>query len=87
MARKNDTPQKAAMRELMNGYLKQNNVKIKDSTDVNAIMLDIPGIRIIIQAKGKTQKMDLPFVTINLSYFSFFEFTQTLKRSPKSFLL
>lgn len=38
MARKNDTPQKAAMRELMSGYLKQNNVKIKDGTDVNAIM-------------------------------------------------
>ena len=27
MARKNDTPQKAAMRELMKGYLKQNDVK------------------------------------------------------------
>ena len=38
MERKNDTPQKAAMRELMSGYLKQNNVKIKDATDVNAIM-------------------------------------------------
>ena len=40
MVRKNDTPQKAAMRELMKGYLKQNDVKIKGGTDVNAIMRD-----------------------------------------------
>ena len=44
MARKNDTPQKAAMRELMSGYLKQNNVKIKDGTDVNAIMRDMMSV-------------------------------------------
>lgn len=44
MARKNDSPQKAAMRELMSGYLKQNNVKIKDGTDVNAIMRDMMSI-------------------------------------------
>lgn len=44
MARKNDTPQKAAMRELMNGYLKQNNVKIKNGTDVNAIMRDMMSV-------------------------------------------
>ena len=44
MARKNDSPQKAAMRELMSGYLKQNNVKIKDGTDVNAIMRDMMSV-------------------------------------------
>ena len=44
MARKNDTPQKAAMRELMSGYLKQNNAKIKDGTDVNAIMRDMMSV-------------------------------------------
>ena len=44
MARKNDTPQKAAMRELMKGYLKQNDVKIKDGTDVNAIMRDMMSV-------------------------------------------
>ena len=44
MARKNDTPQKAAMRELMSGYLKQNNVKIKDGIDVNAIMRDMMSV-------------------------------------------
>ena len=44
MARKNDTPQKAAMRELMSCYLKQNDVKIKDGTDVNAIMRDMMSV-------------------------------------------
>ena len=44
MARKNDTPQKTAMRELMKGYLKQNDVKIKDGTDVNTIMRDMMSV-------------------------------------------
>lgn len=44
MARKNDTPQKAVMRELMKGYLKQKDVKIKDSTDVNTIMRDMMSV-------------------------------------------
>lgn len=35
------TPQKAAIQELMKGYLKQNDVKIKDCTDINAIMRDM----------------------------------------------
>ena len=39
MARKKDSPQKAALRELMGNYLKENNVKVKDGTDVNSIML------------------------------------------------
>ena len=34
MARKKDSPQKAALRELMGNYLKENNVKVKDGTDV-----------------------------------------------------
>ena len=38
MARKKDTPQKAALREMMGNYLKENNVKVKDGTDVNSIM-------------------------------------------------
>lgn len=29
MARKKDSPQKAALRELMGNYLKENNVKVK----------------------------------------------------------
>ena len=36
MARKKDSPQKAALRELMGNYLKENNVKVKDGTDVNS---------------------------------------------------
>ena len=39
MARKKDSPQKAALRELMGNYLKENNVKVKDGTDVNSISL------------------------------------------------
>lgn len=39
MARKKDTPQKAMMREFMQSYLKENDVKIKDGADVvNASM-------------------------------------------------
>ena len=30
MARKKDTPQKAALREMMGNYMKENNVKVKD---------------------------------------------------------
>ena len=30
MARKKDTPQKAALREMMGNYLKENNVKVKE---------------------------------------------------------
>ena len=44
MARKKDTPQKAALREMMGNYLKENNVKVKDGTDVNSIMRDMMSI-------------------------------------------
>ena len=40
MARKKDSPQKAALREMMSTYLKDNNVKVRDGTDVNSIMRD-----------------------------------------------
>ena len=40
MARKKDTPQKAALREMMGNYLKENNVTVKDGSDVNSIMRD-----------------------------------------------
>lgn len=42
MARKKDTPQKAALREMMGNYLKEN--KIKDGTDVNSIMRDMMSV-------------------------------------------
>ena len=44
MARKKDSPQKAALREMMNSYLKENNVQVKDGTDVNAIMRDMMSV-------------------------------------------
>ncbi len=44
MARKKDTPQKAMMREFMQSYLKENDVKIKDGTDVNSIMRDMMSV-------------------------------------------
>ena len=44
MAREKDTPQKAALREMMDDYLKENNVKLKDGTDVNSIMCDMMSI-------------------------------------------
>ena len=44
MARKKDTPQKAALRELMSSYMKENNVKIKDGSDVNSIMRNMMSV-------------------------------------------
>ena len=44
MARKKDTPQKAMMREFMQIYLKENDVKIKDGADVNSIMRDMMSV-------------------------------------------
>lgn len=40
MARKNESPQKAAMREMMRSYLKGNGISVKDGADVNAVMRD-----------------------------------------------
>ena len=39
--RKSDSPQKAAMREMMQGYLKENDISIKSGNDVNFIMRDM----------------------------------------------
>ena len=44
MARKNESPQKAAMREMMHDYLKNNDISIKDGTDVNSIMRDMMSV-------------------------------------------
>lgn len=44
MSRKNDSPQKAAMRELMKGYLKENDIRVKDGSDVNSIMRDMMSV-------------------------------------------
>ena len=42
--RKNDSPQKAAMREMMQGYLKENDISIKGGNDVNSIMRDMMSV-------------------------------------------
>ena len=42
--RKSDSPQKAALREMMSNYLKENDVHIKDGSDVNSIMRDMMSI-------------------------------------------
>ena len=42
--RRSDSPQKAALREMMSNYLKENDVHIKDGTDVNSIMRDMMSI-------------------------------------------
>ena len=44
MARRKDSPQKAAMREMMRDYLKNNDISIKDVTDVNSIMRDMMSV-------------------------------------------
>ena len=42
--RKNDSPQKAAMREMMRDYQKDNDIRIKDGTDVNSVMRDMMSV-------------------------------------------
>ncbi len=44
MARKNESPQKAAMREMMCSYLKNNYISIKSGTNVNSVMRDIMSV-------------------------------------------
>ena len=44
MARKKDSPQKAAIREMMHDYLKDNDISIKSGGDVNAVMRDMMSI-------------------------------------------
>lgn len=44
MARKNESPQKAAMREMMRDYLKNNDISIKNGTDVNSVMRDMMSV-------------------------------------------
>ncbi len=41
---RNESPQKQAMREMMQEYLKNNDVRIKDGGDVNAIMRDMMSV-------------------------------------------
>ena len=45
MARRKDSPQKAAMREMMRDYLKNNDISIKDGTDVIILGISEPPVR------------------------------------------
>ena len=44
MAGENDSPQKAAMREMMHDYLKLNDISIETGTDVNSVMRDMMSV-------------------------------------------
>lgn len=44
MARKNESPQNVAMREMMHSYLKDNDISIKNGMDVNTVMRDMMSV-------------------------------------------
>lgn len=44
MIRKNESPQKVVMRERMRCYPKENDIRIKNGADVNAIMRDMMSV-------------------------------------------
>ena len=44
MARKKEIPQKAAMREMMRNYMKNNDISIKDSININSILHDMMSV-------------------------------------------
>ena len=56
--KKKDSPQKAALREMMGNYLKENNVKIKDGIDVNSIMREF-------QDRDIVQQHQLKYLTVS----------------------
>ncbi len=58
MAKKKDSPQKAALREMKGNYLKENNVKIKDGIDVNSIMREF-------QDRDIVQQHQLKYLTVS----------------------
>ena len=61
MARRKDSPQKAAMREMMRDYLKNNDISIKNGTDVNSIMRDISEIAYSARTAHPFQRNGAPF--------------------------
>ena len=42
--RKTESPQKTAMREMMQDYLKKNDISIKNGADVNSVMRDMMSV-------------------------------------------
>lgn len=41
MVKRKESPQKAAIKEMIHDYLKNNDINIKDGSDVNSIMWDM----------------------------------------------
>ena len=60
MARKNESPQKAAMREMMRDYLKNNDISIKSGTDVNSVMRDMMSVLPMDRAQAGLGANSLP---------------------------
>ena len=72
MARRKDSPQKAAMREMMRDYLKNNDISIKDGTDVNSIMRDM--MSVILEGALDEELvcmvlLECPFLLLSVSLF------------------
>ena len=63
MAIRKDGPQKAVMREMMRDYLKNNDISIKDGTDVNSIMCDM---MIVILEGALDEKLGYSKMTVEL---------------------
>ena len=57
--RKSNSPQKAAMHQMMQGYLKENDIGIKSGNDVNSIMRDM-------MSKDQREKQFLKGIFANL---------------------
>ena len=65
MARRKDSPQKAAMREMMRDYLKNNDISIKDGTDVNGIMRDMMSVLLEGALDGEYYGSNVPLFRRN----------------------
>lgn len=66
MNRKKDMPQRTMMREFMQSYLKENNVKIKDGADVNSLMQDMM-FAILEGTLDEEMKQDLDYSKLTIA--------------------
>lgn len=61
---RNESPQKQAMREMMKDYLKNQDVHIKDGTDVNSVMRDMMLVFIKKYQNTVTQDMEEKIISM-----------------------
>ena len=54
--RKNESPQKQAMRKMMQEYLKDNDVSIKNGTDINSVMRDMMSVLLEGSLEGELEE-------------------------------